>query len=131
MPVETAWDDREKTTIRMTISGKWTWDELRESVIKANIMIESVEHDVHFMCVLGSANWIPGNALTNLRDIIGMFTPNDGYRMIVTENLILKDLVFALSAMSGGLGFRYRFATTLEEAREYLANHPARPRKRE
>jgi hypothetical protein len=130
MPVESEWDDTEKTAIRLTISGKWTWDELRECVIQCNAMIESVEHHVHFICIMGSANWIPGNALSNLRNIIGMFAHSDGYRMIVTENLILKDLVFGLSAMSGGLGFRYRFVTTLADARAYLANHPPRPRKR-
>lgn len=128
MSMTAEWDNTEKTIILMTISGRWTWDELRACVMQCNAMIESVAHHVHFICDMGAGTWIPGGMLANMRSILQLFTPNDGYRVIVVDNPLIKDMLYVFSAFNGGLGFRYRYAKTVDEARKFLNGLPLRKR---
>jgi hypothetical protein len=124
MGVQVQWDNPEKTIILMNIAGHWEWDEVREAVTVCNEMIESVPYHVHFILNRQGGHWTPGNFNENTGDIISMFTPNDGFRVIVQENPLTKARFYNYSTLNGGAGFKFRYMNTIEEAREFLAKQP-------
>ena len=42
MPVTVEWDNPEKTIMRMSMIGRWTWDEAYEAQVKGDQMIYEV-----------------------------------------------------------------------------------------
>ncbi|MBZ0293490.1 MAG: hypothetical protein K8L99_13060 [Anaerolineae bacterium] len=46
MPVNTLWDNDEKTIIRVENEGHWTWEEFHHALENIVKMIESVDHHV-------------------------------------------------------------------------------------
>jgi hypothetical protein len=126
MGIHVQWDDDAKTTILMKIVGRWEWQEMQDAVFICNKMIESVPHHVHFILDRQGGLWTPGNLLANARKIINTFTPNDGYRVIVGENPLVKEMFHAFEMLNGGAGFRYRYVSTMAEARDFLSRQPPR-----
>jgi len=102
MGIEVRWDNKAKTIILMTLGGHWGWQDLQEAVFVCNQMIESVPHHVHFILDRQGGHWTPGNLLSNVGKIISTFTPNDGYRVIVTENPLIKQLFYLFTMLNGG-----------------------------
>jgi len=124
MGIRVQWDNRQQTIILMTFEGRWVWRELQEAVLVCNEMIESVPHHVHFILDRHGGLWTPGNLLVNMRKIIDLFTPNDGYRMIVGDNPLIKEMLSLYSRINADSGFRYRYANSVNEARTFLGNQP-------
>jgi hypothetical protein len=126
MGVHVQWDDDAKTTILMKIVGRWEWQDIQDAVLICNEMIESVPYHVHFILDRQGGLWTPGNLLTNVRKIINTFTPNDGYRVIVGENPLVREMFHAFEMLNGGAGFRYRYVSSMAEARDFLSRQPPR-----
>jgi hypothetical protein len=128
MAVEVRWDNDDKTIILMMLVGRWTWDELEDGVLLSNDMIESSPYHVHFILDRQGGHWTPGNLLANIRRIVDLFVPNEGYTVIVMDNPIVKEMLHLFGTLNGGTGFRYRYMNTLEEARAFLAQQPPKLR---
>jgi hypothetical protein len=128
MGISVIWDNDAKTVILMTFEGRWTWEELTEAVVICNGMVESVSHHVHYILDRKGAHYTPGNLLGNMKRIVNLFTPNEGLRIIVGENLLIKEALSLFASLNGGAGFPYRHADTVEEARAYLSRQTVKPR---
>ena len=126
MGIGVTWDNEANTIILMTFEGRWTWDELQEAVNLCNGMVESVPHHVHYILDRKGAHYTPGNLLENMRKIINLFTPNEGLRMIVGENPLIKEAILLFTKLNKGQMFPYRHADTVEEARAYLEKQPVK-----
>lgn len=124
MGIHVQWDDDAKTIILMKIVGRWEWQEMQDTVFVCNQMIEAVPHHVHFILDRQGGLWTPGNLLSNARKIISTFTPNEGYRIIVGENPLVREMFHTFEMLNGGAGFRYRYVASIEEAREFLSRQP-------
>ncbi|MEO8612206.1 MAG: hypothetical protein ABI690_30205 [Chloroflexota bacterium] len=124
MGVQVVWDNPEKTIILMTVAGHWEWEAFKAVVNLCNEMIESVPYHVHFILDRQGGHWTPGNFSEHTGDIISMFTPNDGYRVIVGENPLTKERFYNYGTLNGGTGFKFRYMNSVEDARAFLGGQP-------
>ena len=121
MSVEVQWDNDDKTIIHMIYEGRWQWDDVRAAIMEMNQMIDSVHHPfVHIISDRGAAHWTPGNYANNMQEIMQLFHPRAGYRVLIVKNPVAREMFYVFSAMVGGIPYAYRFVNTLEEAREFL-----------
>ena len=51
-----------------------------------------------------------------------------GYRVIVGENPLVREMFRTFEMLNGGAGFRYRYVSSMEEARDFLSRQPPRLR---
>jgi hypothetical protein len=120
MNAQVQWDNPEKTIIRKTFDKLWEWSDLYAARIESRKLLDSVHHKVHFINDLGASPRVPGHQTDAIDGLVEDIHPNTGLCVIVTTNPLLKELFFVFSAMKGGVEIEYRFARSIEEAREII-----------
>ncbi len=127
MAVRVEWDNKEKTVIRYSLEGQWTWDELLEAVATSNAMLDAAGHKIHFIHDASNSKGIPNGALSQLKRFIGKEHPNTGHSVIVGGRGSAIMLARGLLGMVDRVykkDWAFMFADTLEEARAMLAQLP-------
>lgn len=121
MPISVRWENDEKTIIRQTFEGNWTWQEFIHSCIdedgNAGLM-RSVAHTVHVISDFTASGPIPfGGAISQSRSVMRHYPPNWGTLTVVTQNAFIRSLVNAFRrTYQRGFGARTFSAATIDEA---------------
>lgn len=125
MPVQTSWDNPEKTIILLKFEGNWTWEETYQAVAERNHLINAVENKVDIIVDFGDAGFkVPPNALTHTRNIMGQ-----------SHNRIVRNVVVGFKPMhialwkiiekvyaTMGKSQQYFLVGSLDEARAMLTS---------
>lgn len=123
MAIVTRWDNKAKSAILLEFESEWTWADLEGAVQKADGLIGSVEHRVHFIVDLEGAA-IPGDLLTGAKKLLanGEARPNEGSRVVVGASGALVTIYQGLRKTlgSGVMEREVLFATSLADARAIL-----------
>jgi hypothetical protein len=70
VPVTYAWDNSEKTAICYRLEGRWTWDEMYETLEESRKLWSSVNHMVDIIVDMNdSVGFPPGNTLGHFRNV--------------------------------------------------------------
>jgi hypothetical protein len=124
--IQSAWDDSEKTVIRMYIGDYWDWDDLNTSMDKIGDMMREVDHQVDIITIMRPTTPLPdGNAMYSIRNAIRRLPRNAGIHVMVGGNILsnrsLRMLAHNYACMFGRL-----FQTTLlgEAYRIIARNRP-------
>ncbi len=124
MSIDVRWDNEEKTIIRHTYSGLYTWDEFEAMSRETEALLESVDHEVDILASLEDLV-IPKDALANFPKIAKApyFTHSRvGLTVFFGASHFARTLLDLFSKV-------YNAATsmvtvpTLEEAYEVIAEH--------
>ena len=124
MSIAAEWDNGEKTAIRITFNGKFTWDEYAVFKGEMKALFDSVDHKVGIIVATENIG-LPKDFLANLTrfsDASSFTHPNAGQMVIVVaeDNRFLKVMVNIYDSFNPG---RIVTVPTLEKAREIAANH--------
>ena len=121
MPVSIQWDNADKTIIYARYEH-WSWDDFYNAVKESADLSLTVEHHVDIIAHLtdsviprGSAFSHSGAALKQNNDKLGLI-------VVVTSNSFILSLMQASSRIVPGWQKKYRISSTLEIARELIAN---------
>ncbi len=121
MPVSIQWDNADKTIIYARYE-RWSWDDFYNAVKESANLSLTVEHQVDIIAHLtdsvipkGSAFSHSGAALKQNNDKLGLI-------VVVTSNRFILSLMQASSRIVPGWQKKYRISSTLENARELIAN---------
>ncbi len=126
MSITVEWDNPEKTIVRVTFAGRWTWAEFYEFVTKqVQPLIRTVDHTVDVISDFRDSGPLPlGPAITYANNVMKSYPPNAGIMVIVSNSLLIKTLVNVFSsAFKSGIGAKTFAVTSLEEAYHLIRQH--------
>jgi hypothetical protein len=127
MPVEVTWDNPEKTIIKRTFTGQWTWDEFYTTSATVMDMMSEVEHPVYvFADFLGGANLPTGSAMTHARNVIRNYPDNWAGLIVVSNKLFIGMMVKSFGSVFASMATGKVFmAESLEEAYTHVKKDQA------
>ena len=128
MPVIVEWDDPEKTIIRMSMVGRWTWDEAYEAQVRGDEMILEVKHAVGAIIDLRESTSIPLAAMANARSMNQKQNPYTKVTVFLGANPFFVSLWNVFKKVYGALqkSQSYTFVNTLEEGHTFIRTELAR-----
>ena len=74
MPVTYTWDNSEKTTLCYRLEGRWSWEELYQTLADSRKLWSTVNHVVDVIVdVSASPGFPPGNILGHFRNVSAFY----------------------------------------------------------
>ncbi len=124
MSIQVNWDDAEKTTLLYTIDGRWTWDDLYDSLDLGRDMMDSVSHErIDFIVDMTACRLLPDNALSHFSRMASKPHSKSGRMVMAGATTFVRALLNAMGRYQG-TGTRataVKAVPTVEEARAVLA----------
>jgi len=122
--IQSAWDDSEKTVIRMYIGDYWDWDDLNAAIDDVSAMMREVSHQVDVITVMRPTSALPdGNAMYNIRTYITRLPLNAGIHVMVGGNILINRTLRMLSHSYTCMTGRLLQTNTLGEAYRIIARN--------
>lgn len=126
MPISADWDNSEKTILRLTLVGDWTWDELHVTNPVITSLMRSVDHTVHMLVDYTQTRRMPGGGPTRILELVNTYPENFGILVIVTSNVGVRRALNAFNAISPlKRGKKLHGAATFEEAYRKFTEYQA------
>jgi hypothetical protein len=116
--ITTAWDDDEKTILRVTYHLGWSWDDLEGNLTIEEEMLNSVDHKVDVIADFRGTRLPPG-AISRLPKIAQSppYThPNSGAVVMVGSPAFMREVVGVYKRVYGQAA-KLRMVHDLDEAR--------------
>lgn len=111
MAVSSHWDNPQKTTLRLTFTSPWTWDEFEQVSQQIEAAFASVPHTVDLVVDITAAGDLPSDGLFRLRNVYSDPTPNLGeYRFVGASPAFQLQFEAAdryYTALGGKLDYRF------------------------
>jgi hypothetical protein len=126
MAMNVMWDNPEKTVILYTIHGRWTWDELYETLDAGRELMDTVPHaKVDFIVDMTECKLLPDNALSNFARMTSKPHPKSGRMVMAGATTFIRALLNAMGKYkaTGARAQSVLAVQTVDEAREVLAAH--------
>ncbi len=123
MAMNVMWDNPEKTTILYTIHGRWTWDELYQTLDQGRDLMDTVSHDkVDFIVDMTDCKLLPDNALSHFARMSSKPHPKSGRMVMAGATSFIRALLNVMGKYQGtGAQAQTVLAVqTVAEAREVL-----------
>jgi hypothetical protein len=131
MPVIVEWDNHQKTIMRMTVAGRWTWDEMYQSHDAGQQLLNGTHHHYDVIIDWSKSEDIPPAAITSAKAMLDVRNPYIRATVFVGTNRALRALwgIFCRIYRLFVSRNTFLFADTMDEARALLAGeavlHPA------
>jgi hypothetical protein len=124
MAILVNWDDAEKTTLLYTIDGRWTWNDLYDSLDLGRELMDSVSHDsIDFIVDMTNCRLLPDNALSHFSRMSSKPHAKSGRMVMAGATTFVRALLNAMGRYQG-TGTRaqaVKAVATVDEARAVLA----------
>lgn len=116
MPILISWENNEKTIIKTSFVGNWTWADFPIIRAQAIEMMKSVNHQVDFIGDLSETVRMPKGAFSVGRSIINNQQKNEGNAVIIGTSPIVRVLFHTFVNTYPAIRNQYFYATSLDEA---------------
>jgi hypothetical protein len=103
MTVRAAWDNPQKTIMRWTFEGAWTWDEYYKLRVSTNQQIAAEQHTVDLIVDLSTSKALPSGILTHGKNAVSVTPKNIGITVLVGANPVLNAFYKMFSSLYGTL----------------------------
>src|SRR5215470_12398629 len=100
MPIQVEWDGDEKRLIRWNFVGRWTAQELRETIEKSNELIGAQDHTVNHIIDLSQAQSLPANVINEIRLAMRQIPDNLGSIIVIIQGGIIEKMGEAVQHFS-------------------------------
>lgn len=113
------WLDDAETVMCLEITGKWSWDEASDVLLRVNDIIAATPRNVYSILHFKSSYYLPqSGSVAPLRRLIAIDNPNELLTILVNTNHFLTRLTHTVSSAYGlgRLFGKYRFTPSLEDA---------------
>ncbi|HEX2908469.1 MAG TPA: hypothetical protein VHO69_16475 [Phototrophicaceae bacterium] len=121
MAIQVKWLDDDKKTVVREFVGAWTWEEFYASQDEVNVLLRSVDYNVHqIMDFRQASRALPANTLTHIGHSGKAVPPNRGKSIVVVQNAFFKQMYGLLDRIFPSVTERVVLVATFEEALETL-----------
>jgi hypothetical protein len=123
MPVTVEWLDEDKTIVCMHMIGHWTWGEVHEKQAEANLILDTLDHDVGAIIDFTESAGIPLAAMSNARSTSQKQHPRVSMTVFVGVNSLFMALWSAFSKVYSVVlrQHQFQFAKDMDEAKKMLS----------
>jgi hypothetical protein len=122
MSIKVEWDNDEKSVMRYTVEGAWTWDEFYEARDQASGLIEESPYaSIGAIIDFRAGNFMPRNALSHFHQVSRTSNPRSGLAVMVGASGFVTALFHLMSRVYGSVEDKMRLAEDMDEARAILA----------
>jgi hypothetical protein len=123
---QTSWLDDDQTIIRLEVSGKWSWQDAVEVVMRVNTIIAATSHDLYTIIQFRNRGFLPeAGSIGPLRRLIDVNNPNEKLIILINAGDFITKLCALISKTYGLMAIfgKFRFVQTLDEALTLIATH--------
>jgi hypothetical protein len=122
MGILITWDNPDQNILLWTIDGGWTWDESREAIAKAEVMMDSVAHpQIDSIVDMRRGRLIPDNAVSQFSRTLNKLHPKAGLIVMSGMPPFVQALLQVLTRAQKASARRIIVVKTLDDARVFLA----------
>ncbi|MBN2305558.1 MAG: hypothetical protein JXQ72_13835 [Anaerolineae bacterium] len=122
MPITIEWDNDDHTVILWTLSGQWTWADIRTTQADYHDMLRTVDHMVDVIGDMRHSTTVPLKALPNFQSLMRGELPNRDRIVLVGSGTVIERLADTFNRVfRRGQRPLFLLAGTVEEARDLLA----------
>lgn len=130
MPIQTTWDDEQRSAVRYIFDGSWTWDDLKAAFDTAHQLLDTIDYSADTVIDMRASKTLPDHAISGIRrigiDQVGH--PNHSrLTVFVGLSLFAKQILFITMRTFKSLQAQndFHFADTIEEARAIIRRERA------
>lgn len=116
MPISVRWENEDKTIVRWTLEGAWTWDEFREAQEELHLMIRDLDYQVDVIADMRSAPALPKETFHNFKSAELRAVPNRDRVILVGASLLVKGMATTFNQVFRNRPTHFWLAETIEEA---------------
>ncbi len=134
MSVEVEWDNPERTILRYTVIGHWTWEEFYAARDHARVLADEVaQTKIDAIIDIRIGSMFPRNSLTHFRDMPEDAHPKleNGTVVVVENSLFVRTLMDIMRRANRTAMENFHRARSLDEARAILIPADERQPERE
>ncbi len=122
--IQYAWDDIEKTVIRMYVGDYWDWEDLNTAIDGMAALIQEIGHQVDVITIMRPTTDLPsGNATSHLKQAIARLPRNAGTHVMVGGNVHCNRALRMISHNYSCCTGRFHQTNTLGEAYRMIARN--------
>lgn len=122
MTIKLEWLDEQKSALVYQFPERWAWDDFYAVKTEADQWLDTCEWDVALLFEMSETRAIPPGALAQSRYLIGKTHPRGKPIILIGRNRMIEALLKMASRFSPNIGSLIRTASTLDEAREFVAS---------
>lgn len=126
MPITVAWDNEEKTIVRVTYSGRWTWEEAYTIPAKIRTLIAGLDYEVATIHDMRDANFLPSGAITHTRDILSKPLDKVGLVVLIGNSRFIEAMYQIFKKLYPRIVEQMNFRLVMTEAEAYRLIESAR-----
>jgi hypothetical protein len=123
MGIRVKWNNAEKTILRYTFEGEWSWEELDMARRHGEKMVEGMMQRYDVILDVRRLEGIPRNTLEVIRDHYAVHSPNGGLSVFVGATALMRAILDVLNRLKPNSFGHFRCVQTLEEAYNLIDNH--------
>ena len=116
MGIRAAWDNRERTIVRLDFEGSWDWNDYRHTIKTAAIMMTEVSHQVDLIFNMNFSGILP----SDVQRILNVLPLNSGVIVITGQHALVTAIAAMFRRVYVRLPNRVTVAGSIEEARAIL-----------
>jgi hypothetical protein len=130
MGIELYWDNDEQTVMLMEVEGRWTWEELFETLSKVKKVTDRADYEIGAIVDMRDGMQIPGGSLfnpsnlENAKKVLQMGDDGTGPVVFVGKGVV-KTIYNSLRGMNPRASANIHFADSVDAARAYLEDRAA------
>ncbi len=121
MAVEINWDKTHDHILVITVSDRWTWAEMAETVKKRNEMMESVDAIVDVIVNMEASSGMPANTLTGARQVGKNRPDKEGMTLVVGTSGFLQAMFDLYMRMNNHQSEVFHLVRTMDKAYAVVA----------
>ncbi len=122
--IQYAWDDGERTVIRMYVGEYWDWDDLKAAMEGIGNLMTEVDHQVDITTIMRPTTALPeGNPTYHIKNVMTLLPLNAGIHVMVGGNILINRTVRMLSHTYTCMTGRFFQTNTLGEAYRIIARN--------
>jgi hypothetical protein len=119
MSVHVEWDSPEKTAIRWTFVGRWTWGEYDDGLKVAHSLLETVDHPVDYIVDVSKMGILPPDVVKRVKANYLVQPGNLRYLLAVGFDPNLRLFWDTFTDLPYARHLKLDYFETLDDARAY------------
>lgn len=119
--IDVNWDEKDKSIIRMAITGDWTWEEYHDGTHQVSEMMNDVDYRVDVVMEMGEAGPLPMSAASlHLKSGLERMPDNHGVTVIVEADKLTRMVIESLDRVLPAARDHFFFAGSVSAARRVI-----------
>lgn len=120
MGVHIDWDDETKTSIRLSLEGRWTWDELERAVCECIALAKLVDYRVNVIADFARSGPMPLGVIPRSRKLLVQLMPYLNLLFVVNGDAFVNLMATVFQKVYPNFDAIIHISPSLQQARHLI-----------